>query len=80
MTILAGQHNSARRKPPTAAHTVPYKGCVVQFNGSYDLPYEYDELPLGEHEVDEEWDDTECTLVLAPEDAAKHGRAVAAQS
>lgn len=53
--------------------TVPYDGCIVRYNSSYDLPYEYDELPLGEHEVDAEWDDTGCTLVLVPE-AAKQTR------
>lgn len=58
--------------------TVPYDGCIVLYNSSYDLPHEY-ELPLGEHEVDAEWDDTDCTLVLVPE-AAKHTRVLNPQA
>jgi hypothetical protein len=49
--------------------TVPYKGCVVQ--GQYvDLPDELDLSRLGEWIVEDDWDDTECTLTVVREAGA----------
>ncbi|SIH38516.1 Uncharacterised protein [Mycobacteroides abscessus subsp. abscessus] len=50
--------------------TVPYPGCIVNWC-DYELPAGYGELPLGEHEVDDDWDDTECYLTLAEPVAAR---------
>lgn len=58
--------------------TVPYEGCVVAGNDSTEPPDELwkrDEdshnlrLPLGRWVVDDDWDETHCTLILVgPED------------
>lgn len=45
--------------------TVPFtRGCIVAF-GDYELPYECEDLAIGEYAVDTEWDDTNCQLILA---------------
>lgn len=48
--------------------TVPFTtGCIVTYNGDYELPNDYDELPIGEYDVDDDWDDTSCNLILCEE-------------
>lgn len=48
--------------------TVPFTGgCIVVHNGFYDLPDEYDSLPIGEHPVEDDWDDESCYLQLLNE-------------
>ena len=50
--------------------TVECTGCIVNYNNSYDLPPEVEDLPIGRYEVDDDWDDTCCYLYLigpAPE-------------
>lgn len=47
--------------------TVPYPGCVVQTSdaisdAAYDIGQQYGE---GDYLVDDEWDDTSCTLIYA---------------
>lgn len=51
--------------------TVPFtKGCIVTYNGHYELPDDHDELPIGEYEVVDDWDDTSCYLILCEEKQA----------
>lgn len=47
--------------------TVPYTGCIVNF-GDYELPHGYEQLSLGEHKVDDDWDDEWCNLTLCEEE------------
>lgn len=44
--------------------TVEYTACIVNYNSSYDLPPEAEDLPIGRYEVDDDWDDTCCYLYL----------------
>lgn len=41
---------------------LPYVGCVVNYD--CELPDNYDDLPIGEYEVDSDWDDFSCYLTL----------------
>ncbi len=43
--------------------TVPYKGCIVAW-GDYELPGCYEDLPRGEYQVEDDWEDTGCYLQL----------------
>lgn len=43
--------------------TVPYTGCIVAW-GDYELPDGSEDLPRGEYQVDDDWDDTDCYLLL----------------
>lgn len=47
--------------------TVPFTGhCIVAW-ADYELPDDYEQLPLGEYNVDDDWEDTSCYLTLAGE-------------
>lgn len=43
--------------------TVPYIGCIVRAS-NYELPDDCERLPLGEYEVQDDWDETTCSLQL----------------
>lgn len=45
--------------------TMPFTGkCIVNWVGRYDLPTGYEDLPIGEHEVEDDWGDESCYLQL----------------
>lgn len=54
--------------------TVPYQGCVVAAADHYDAAADIAlDHGCGRHEVEDEWDDTDCTLIhvrVLPEESA----------
>lgn len=49
--------------------TVPFDGCIVAYT-DWDVPDEIWSGPVGRYPVDDEWDDTQCTLSIRTEDTA----------
>lgn len=43
--------------------TVRYRGCVVS-SFDYELDFCIDDLPIGQYEVEDDWDDEWCRLLL----------------